>query len=161
MQNSHQDEISVALGADPAVACELLESYKGNDPNTTAVHHAPPTRSNSTHSLELGPPGSTPPNPKNPEEQLPKKKARQAKPQACLRVCNHIEPTACVSHLVAYPTCTPVTNLWQGSEMEVVLLEGSDVPAFISAWVSACTGAEGKATTTCAELRRCKSFVLS
>ncbi|CAE7660265.1 unnamed protein product [Symbiodinium microadriaticum] len=69
-QAKAEDEISVALGADPAVACELLESYKGNDPNTTAVHH--------------------------------------------------------------------------GSEMEVVLLEGSDVPAFISAWVSACTGAEGR-----------------
>ncbi|CAE7256453.1 unnamed protein product, partial [Symbiodinium necroappetens] len=60
-QAKAEDEISVALGADPVVACELLESYKGN-----------------------------------------------------------------------------------GSEMEVVLLEGSDVPAFISAWVSACTGAEGR-----------------
>ena len=44
--------------------------------------------------------------------------------------------------------------------MEVTLLEDTDLPSFIATWVSAATGAEGKATTTCAELLHCKSFVL-
>ncbi|CAE6916833.1 unnamed protein product [Symbiodinium sp. CCMP2592] len=40
----------------------------------------------------------------------------------------------------------------QGAEMEVTLLADTDLPSFITTWVSAATTAEGKATTTCAEL---------
>ena len=123
---------------------ELMESIKGNDPNNAGcAHHVPPSRSNSGADLPAPPPKP------DPAAEVPKKKARAAKPQA-----RNSEIKLLLMAYLYKPLS--INILCQGSELELELLPDTDIKAFISTWVTACTTAEGRATTTTAELRRCK-----
>ncbi|CAE7251022.1 unnamed protein product [Symbiodinium sp. CCMP2456] len=104
------DEIAVSLGANANFALQLMDQFKGNDPNSSSGD-VPPTRSTLQHPDTPGLPPSVEPK----KDEQPKKKAKPAKKE--------------------------------GADLEVQLLDGTDMKSFASAWVTACTAAEGKAIT--------------
>ena len=81
----------------------------------------------------------------NPPTDPPKKKPKAPKPQAGL----HFLFGACAC-------TTSLDTLWQsqkqGSELEVVMSGDMDPHTFVTTWVSACTSAEGRATTLKSQL---------
>ena len=120
---------------EPSLATELAESLS-KAPNLSAAS-MPPARvaeAAIVDSTAAAAPAQTPPDPK---EQPPKKKPKAPRPEAGL---------GGFSFLVGlFKTWSPL--MCQGSDMEITIVEETDLDTFIQNWKNSCTTAEGKATT--------------
>ena len=131
-----------------ATACELAHTLQ-NAHNSAVIQHAgpseapplPPSSASVARTASPDEPGDANPKKATGNGDPPKKKPKAPKPQASY--CS-----ACEGHVsVALLRYVVNPNMRQGSELEVVMAGDLDPGTFVATWVSACTSAEGRATT--------------
>ena len=126
-----KDEISVSLGVDPKFACDLADAISRN-PSMAGAALPPPPRSEAAKPEGAGGPN---PNPgENNKAEPPKKKPKAPRPEAGSGIS-----------LISSKPLKPV--VCQGSELEVTVMQDTDLETFVTNWKNSCTTAEGKATT--------------
>ena len=130
-----KDEISVSLGVEPQVAVDLAESLaRAPNPGAAQAQLPPPPPSIAKPSPSGGSGSPSETSTTDP----PKKKPKAPRPEAgSKRFLLYLQG------LEDYRICL----LCQGSDLEVTVMDDTDLETFVNNWKSSCTSAEGKATT--------------